>query len=269
MDMHPLDRATALEPLSEGLWRGETAPDYMNVVGPFGGVTVACLLNAVLKDPRRTDAPVAITTNYVTGVREGAFEIAVTLERSGKYLQHWSVVQRQQGGVCSTATVVTGRRSETFAHQPAQMPDAPPPDSLPQMTPPDTLSFLKCYDFRFVDGAPQLEAPFESLQAARSLAWMADRPGRPLDWLSLAALSDGFPFRLLTVRGGMAPMGTVSLSTYFLTTEEELAEQGSAPILGRAAGSRFNAHFHDQKVTFWDSKGRVLASGAQVVWFKE
>lgn len=266
---HPLDHATALEPLAKGRWRGATTPEYMNMVGPFGGVTLACLLNAVLKDSRRTDGPVAISANFCTGTKPGAFEIEVTLERSGKYLQHWSLRQMQGDTVCSTATVVTGRRTETFSHQSTPMPEAPAPEDVPAPPPPPVLNFLKQYEFRMIEGLPRIESPFPEPQSGRTLCWMRDATPRPLDWLSLAALSDGFPLRLLSVRGGIAPMGTVSLSTYFLCTEDELTTQGTAPILGEADAGRFHAHFWDQRAGFWGLDGRMLASAAQMAWFKQ
>lgn len=269
MTTHPLDLACALEPLSQGRWRGATTPDYMNMVGPFGGVTVAVLLNAVLQDDRRTDTPVAITTNFCTGTKPGPFEIDVTLERSGKYLQHWTLRQVQGDTVCSTATVVTGRRTDTFSHQAAPMPDVPVAATVPAQAAPPVLHFLQQYEFRFLEGQPRLDKPLETPAQARSRAWMRDAQPRPLDWLSLAALSDGFPLRIMTVRGGLVPMGTVSLSTYFLATQDDLDAQGTAPLLGEADGGRFHAHFQDQKVHFWGTNGTLLASGAQVAWFKQ
>ena len=47
--LHPLDLAINLELNNEGLWLGHTQPAYGNMVGPFGGVTSAVMLNAVLK----------------------------------------------------------------------------------------------------------------------------------------------------------------------------------------------------------------------------
>lgn len=267
--IHPFDDAIALTNLSEGKWRGATTPEYMNMVGPFGGITVAVCLNAVLRDPRRTNDPVAITTNFCTGVKPGPFEIHVTLERSGKYIQHWSVRQIQDDTVCTTASIVTGRRTDTFAHQVAQMPDVPSHEQTPKAPAPGALAFLHQYDFRFIEGAPVLDRRFETLQSDLTRIWMRDAQPRPLDWASFSALSDGFPLRLLSVRGGLKPMGTVSLTTYFLCSADDLAAQGTAPILGQARSTMFNAHFHDQQSLYWGKDGRLLASGTQVVWFKE
>ena len=50
---HPFNQAINLTLESEGSWRGHTHPAYSSMVGPFGGITSAVLLNAILKDPRR------------------------------------------------------------------------------------------------------------------------------------------------------------------------------------------------------------------------
>lgn len=266
---HPFDQAIALEPLSESLWRGATTPEYMNMVGPFGGVTAAVLMNAVLSDPRAAGDPVALSVNFCTGAKPGPFQIETRLERAGKYVQHWSLRQMQGDTVCSTATIVTGQRHETFAHQVSAMPQVPAADQIKRIPPPDALRFLHQYDFRFVEGAPELTAERDTPGSDLSRIWMRDAQPRALDWTSLAALSDGFPLRLLTVRGGLVPMGTVSMTTYFLCTGKELAELGEAPILGEARSNGFNAHFHDQKSLHWSADGRLLMSGTQVVWFRQ
>ena len=46
--LHPFDQAIALELQADGHWLGHTSPAYANMVGPFGGITAAQMLNAVL-----------------------------------------------------------------------------------------------------------------------------------------------------------------------------------------------------------------------------
>ncbi len=106
------------------------------------------------------------------------------------------------------------------------------------------MNWLQRYEFRFVEGTPTFsKTPFAEPASSHSLWWVSDQPPRPLDYLSLAAISDSFFLRLLHVRGTFGPMGTVSLSTYFHATPEELAEQGTAALLGAARAKRFNGRF--------------------------
>ena len=233
-------------------------------------MTAAALLRAVLGHDERAGDPVALTVNFCGAMPAGDFVITPKLQRTGKYTQHWSLELASGGNVLTTASVVCGRRTPVFSHQPQSMPVAPAPADCASLPTAGRMNWLERYDFRFVEGAPVYAAePFAEPAGSRSLMWVSDLPERPLDYLSLAALSDTFFLRLVHVRGTLAPMGTVSLTTYFHATPSELAAQSSAPLLGVAEGSRFHANFHDQQMELWGTDGRLLATGAQVVWFKE
>ncbi len=54
---HPFDQAIALTSTAEGEYTGATSPAYANMVGPFGGVTAAVALNAVLQHPALLGEP--------------------------------------------------------------------------------------------------------------------------------------------------------------------------------------------------------------------
>lgn len=69
---HPFDAAVGLTPLTAGLSTGETNPAYNNMVGPFGGVTAATLLESVLKHPERLGDPLSLTVNFAGPITEGA-----------------------------------------------------------------------------------------------------------------------------------------------------------------------------------------------------
>ena len=43
------------------------------MIGPFGGVTAAQALNAVLQHPQRLGEPVAFTVNFATALADGPF----------------------------------------------------------------------------------------------------------------------------------------------------------------------------------------------------
>lgn len=270
-DMHVFDKAIALTRLGEGRWQGQTGTDYANLVGPYGGFLSACLMNAVLSDARAAGDPVSITANFCAAVPEGGFEITTRQIRAGKYLQHWSVELLAGGRICTTASIILAKRQADYSHQPVAAPQVPPAADCQSLDmTPMPMGWLHRYDFRFVEGPPPFGNPPPDGQGpARSVNWVADKPARPLDHLSLTALSDSFLLRLFHVRGTMVPMGTVSMTTHFIATEEEIAEQGTAPVLGVADAIRFHGNFHDQHMQLWSASGKLLASGTQVVWFKQ
>jgi hypothetical protein len=53
MSVHAFDAAIALTPQGDGARQGHTSPAYANMIGPFGGITAAQALNAVLQHPQR------------------------------------------------------------------------------------------------------------------------------------------------------------------------------------------------------------------------
>ena len=58
MAAHVFDVAMALVRQGDVSFIGNTSPAYANMVGPFGGVTAAQALNAVMQHPDRLGEPV-------------------------------------------------------------------------------------------------------------------------------------------------------------------------------------------------------------------
>ncbi len=267
---HPLDIATRLVPVGDDRFSGHTSEHYWNFAGPFGGITAAILLRAVVDHPRRLGSPVALTVNFCAAIARGAFELVVSEQRSGKSTQHWSVTLLQGGLVAATASVVCGVRRSTWAHAHARPPVVPPADAVPPVVFSLPSNWLQRYRFRFVEGTPAISAtPHDVPADPRSILWLSDLPDRPLDVVSLAAMADAFLLRLLQVRGMFIPSSTVSLTTYFNGTDDEVRAQGTAPLCCVVDSRRFNGGFHDQTVELWGADGTLLASSVQVVWYKE
>lgn len=268
--LHPLDDATTLTPAGERRATGRTTPHYWNMAGPFGGVTAATLLRAVLDDPARIGDPVALTVNFCAAVGEGAFEVTWSETRAGKTVQHWNAQLSQGGRVVTTASIVCAVRRETWTHRPGVMPVAPPPEAVARLETHNRLAWLERYSFRYVEGPPRVDEPApETPRSPRSVIWLQDQPERPLDYLSLAALADAFIVRIVQVRGRPTPMGTVTLTTYFHAGRGTLDALGAAPVLGVADAKVFHDNFADQDISLWARDGTLLATGTQLAWFRE
>ena len=106
-------------------------------------------------------------------------------------------------------------------------------------------------------------------QASLSRFWMRDRPERPLDFCSLAALADVFYPRVFLRRAFRVPAGTVSMTVYFHAGAEMLRAVGSDFVLGQARGQFYHAGYFDQTAQLWSRSGAPLASSTQVVYYKE
>lgn len=268
MSEHVFDQAIALQPQGDGVWQGHTSPAYANMVGPFGGVTGAQALNAVLMHPQRLGDPVSLTVNFCAAVADGAFEVRARPARTNRSTQHWVIEMLQEGQTVLTATAFTATRRETWGVDEEPMPQVAPPDQvpLPDFSPP--VEFARRYEIRSMTGS--LPGVWDG-SGASSLTqlWLRDNPPRPLDFASLAAMSDIFFPRVFIRRAKHVPAGTVSMTAYFHASAEQLAQAGTGYLLGQARGQAFRNGYFDQTSQLWSQAGALLVTAHQIVYYKE
>lgn len=269
-DPHPFDLAIRLAPTGENRCSGSTSPAYANMVGPFGGITCAVLLQSVLVHAQRQGDPVALTVNFAAPIADGAFEIEARPVRTNRSTQHWIMQLTQKGAVAASATAVLAVRRPTWS-----APEAVPPSGMPEastlerMQRPGMPAWLGRYDLRFDEGS--LPASFDHGERAhsRSALWVRDEPPRPLDFPSLAAICDSFFPRIYLRRRSFVPVGTVSLTTFFHADAERLAAQSDRHVLGVARAMSYHNGFFDQNAEIWSDDGRLLAGSHQIVYYRE
>ncbi len=266
---HPFDRAIALSAPQDAdsrLLRGVTSDDYWNAVGPFGGVTAATLLNAVMRQLDRLPVPLSLTVSYAGAIRAGEFDILVRCLRGGRTTQHWSLelVQGSEREVMASALVVCGLRRDTWGVREALPPATPPPPPAFGARPGDSPRWLRWYREHLVSGDL-----YRANDHSETLSWIADAPARALDYTSLAAICDAFFPRIYLRRPSFVPIATVTLNVYFHAGQAVMDEQGCAPVLARATGQVFNEGFCDQEGRIWGLGDRLLATTHQVVWYRE
>jgi acyl-coenzyme A thioesterase PaaI-like protein len=128
---HLFDQAIALTPTADGVYTGAMSSAYANMVGPFGGVTAATALNAVLQHPALLGHPVALTVNFCAALADGPFEATARPVRTNRSTQRWVVELVQAGEVVMTATAMTAARRETWSVDDEPMPAVPVPGAVP------------------------------------------------------------------------------------------------------------------------------------------
>ncbi len=268
--MHAFDLATALEPVPGGGFRGRTSADYANMVGPFGGVTAACMLRAACLHPARIGEPIALTVNFASALADGDFVIEARAARTNRSTQHWIIELIQAGEIAATATAVFAIRRETWsAHEAAYPADVPAPDTLLRASTEGRPAWCRQIDMRFAHGG--LPDAFDAVEqpASASLVWLRDAPPRPLDVVALASLCDSFFPRVFLRRRKWLPIGTVSLTTYFHGDAAMLAAQGDRPVLGQVRAVNFRNGYYDQSAEVWGEGRQLLASTHQVVYYRD
>ncbi|GAB2551657.1 acyl-CoA thioesterase [Nocardia heshunensis] len=265
---HPFDNATELTPVSEGVFLGRSAPAYSNMVGPFGGLTAATMLRPVLDDPRRIGSPLSITVNFAGPVADGAFTIEADPVRTNRSTQHWMVTMSQDDAVVTTATVVCAVRRETWSDTEITPPAAPAPDTVEPAKMPEFPAWLGNYEMRFVEGGIAFDADSPAAPTSTTTLWVRDTPARPLDHLSLTAMSDIFFPRIMIRLGHMVPAGTVSMTVYFHTDTTQFPTNPADFVLATARAQHFGNGFFDQSAHLWTADGTPLTTSHQVVYFK-
>jgi acyl-CoA thioesterase len=265
-ELHGLDEAVRLEPAGEGRFVGHTSRKYWNFVGPFGGITAATALNAILQRADKLGDPLSLTVNFMAPIKEGAFTLDTRILRSNRSTQHWAVQLGQEGEAEPALSVIAvfAARRETWALREAKAPEAPPPEACKPFAPRLGIQWPQMYEMRYARGRFGVENP-DSL----THAWLSDVPPRPLDFLSLTALCDAFFPRIFLRRPQMAPIATVSLNIYFHVDAGELAREGAGPVLCAARAQVFNKGYYDQEGQVWGREGKLLATTQQIAWYKE
>ncbi|NEX60522.1 acyl-CoA thioesterase [Noviherbaspirillum galbum] len=278
MNDHDFDRAIQLQAddsldlsapsggLATMRYLAHTSEPYWNAISPFGGTTVALVLNAILQHPQRLGDPLAMTVNFAGPIQKGPMLVEVSPIRTGRSTQHWAMSIRQQGddSPLLTGTAVFAVRRDTWSDSESRMPAAPPPETLERQTPPANVPFLERYAMRYVDSHP-LQGGDSSL----TQCWISDLPPRPVDFPSLAAYCDSFAPRLFVRKGAPRPISTVSLSINFHIDGEALANEQCLAAFGRSRANGFYRGYYDQEAVLWSPRGSLLATTHQMVWFRD
>lgn len=275
--MHPFDQALQLtsgesgESGESGRCIGQPHPAWANFIGPFGGMTAAQMLQAVMQHPERLGEPTALTVNFCAAVADAPFAISAQPVRTNRSTQHWVVTLSQSDEVVITATAVTAVRRPTWSGQDADLPsDLTPPEQTEPANRGHTpaMAWLKQYESRPLVG--YFPPVWDGTQTPHSLTrmWVRHSEPRKLDALGLTAMSDVFFPRIFLRRATAVPAGTVSMTVYFHADAEELAAVGNDYVLCQAQGQRYQSGFFDQTGLLWSPAGALLASTHQIVYFK-
>jgi acyl-CoA thioesterase len=261
------DQAIALQDLGAGRYSGSTHSAWMNMVGPFGGITAAVLLQAVMQHPDRLGNPVSFTVNFCAGVADGVFEVAAKPARTNRSTQHWTIELTQGQHVVITATAVTAVRRTTFSSIEHNIPVVMAANQLPRSEPPK-LPWTQRYDMRALTG--HLPTVWDGTEGdTLTQMWVRDIQERSIDFVSLTALADSFFPRVYLRRRTFVPIGTVSMTVYFHADAAELAALGTDFVFGQAKAQCFFNGFFDHSAQLWSGAGTLLATTHQVVYFKE
>lgn len=262
--MNELDESLALRAAGPHAWAAHADPRREASTGMFGGWTAALLLKAVLADAGDAGSPVSLSVHFVSMISPGsALRIATRRLGGSRALSTWQAEVEAEGaeGPAAVATVILARRRESLGFTDATMPAAPPPEGLREFHPPG--SFGERSALKPVLGFPPFGQP-----DSRSVFWVSETSGRPLDAIQLAYLADNFPPRPWSRRKEPGPYSTLTMSVYFHAAEAELAAAGAAEVLLEVSASRAESSTVAAHARLWSRAGALLATTEQLGWFR-
>ena len=262
--MTELDESITLTPAAAHEWTGRADPRRVSTTGMFGGWTSALLLKAVLNDALDAGSPVALSVHFVNAViPASAFTVRTRPLGGSRALSTWQaeLLPQEAQNPAAIATVVLAKRRESFGFTDAVMPEAPPPDALPTFHPPGTFGERSLV--RPVHGFPIFDRA-----DARSVFWVRETSGRPIDAVQLAYLVDNYPPRSWSRRTEPGPYSTITLSAYFHATDAELAALGDDDVLIDVSSSRAESSTVAAHGRLWSRGGVLLATTEQLGWFR-
>ena len=260
--MSQLEQSLAMQDCGDAL-AAIADHNYEANTGMFGGWTAALLLKAVLEHPESRGSASALTVNFVERVVPGE-RLLVSRTKLGetRSIEHWRADLHRSDGkllVSGLAVLALRRPSETATD--FSFPCAPGPDQLACSNPPG--AFGRRTDTRAVSGIP----PF-GRDDLKSLVWVRESSGRPIDPIQLAYLSDVYAPRVFHIGSAARPSSTLTMSTYFLAGSEELAAVGDEYVLCEAEGTRIEQSLVGSHARLWSRHGKLLATTEQLCWFK-
>ncbi|RZI44097.1 thioesterase family protein [Herbaspirillum sp. HC18] len=266
MTTHPFDQAIALRHEEGDLFSGHTSEHYWNAISPFGGTTVATLLQAMLAHPQRLGDPLALTVNFAGPIRKGGFTVRAHAVRTGRSTQHWLMEIRQGNDAepAVTGTAVFAVRRDAWSDTESRLPVAAGPETLTVHPQPAHVPFLQRYEMRYPDGNPLTGGEDSVTQC-----WINDVPPRKLDFPSVAAYCDSFIPRLFVRKGAPTPIATVTLSINFHVDGVTLDGLDAQHAFAKSKANAFNGGYYDQEGQLWSRDGTLLATTHQIVWYRD
>jgi acyl-CoA thioesterase len=281
MTSNVFDEAVTLQPQADGTFIGNTHPAWWNMVGPFGGITAATVVQALVQHPHCLGEPAALTVNYVAALTGGPFHIALRITKTNRSSQHWMVEMQQtqsdgSSALVLTATAITAVRRKTYNGTDVEFPRVTAAHSLTRWDPNQiTMEWMQRYDMRVLQGpVPDFDTPppasgSSELPHSLTRQWVRHAEPRALDYTALAAMADVFYPRIWRQRHTWVPAGTVSMTVYFHADQADLAATGENFVLCEAHALTFRNGHSDQSARLWSDSGTLLATTHQLVYYKD
>jgi acyl-CoA thioesterase len=245
--------ATTPEPLGDGRYRATMDRGWWIVRGPNGGYVAAILVRAMEAELAVPDRQLrSLTVHYPRVPPEGAVEIQVAVERSGRGLS--TVSARLVDGdrlIALALGAFSGPYASPLSYDESPMPGTAPPDPMPPAPDDGPMPFIRQWRMAGAlggDGRPHTGG------------WMAPREEHPVDAALLVALADAWIPAPFLVTGEPFAAPTIDLTVH-IRAALPLPPQ---PVLGEFRSTVCRDGFFEEDGRLWAPDGTLLAQSRQL-----
>ena len=258
------DRNTAVTVLPNGTVEATMSPGWWIERGPNGGYVAAVILRALytgVDDLSRT--PRSFTVHYLAPPAEGAVQIEVITERTGRMLTFVSGRVRQGDRLIATAQAAFAPPLPGVEFCDLLPPDVVSPDMIkPMVMPPGApqIPLRQRYEQRWAVGSP----PFSGAPQAVAGGWIRLNPDEGLrlgDHLLVAALSDAWMPPVFSRIDTPMAVPTVDLTIHFRSPIPPV--EGDWYLVVFRSQMAIDG-FVEEDGEVWTSDGRLLAHSRQL-----
>ena len=256
---------TAVKPRGAGRYSATLDSGWWVGAGPNGGYLNAILIHACeaeIADPARVCR--SFTTHFLSRAAEGAVELDVVRERTGRSMSSMRVTMTQGDRTIAVAlgAFSTGREGPSFTD--VSMPDVPPPDAVtaPGFDPaiPDSAipEMARRSEQKWVIGA----RAFSGGEQARIGGWIRLPEHQPVDAAVLAAFADAWMPAMFSRVGGPWGITTVDLTVH-IRSLPPADHDGWCFVEFQSTASLDG--FCEEDGIIWSSDGTLLAHTRQLM----
>jgi len=260
--MGTLGQALSLRSDGPDRWLAYADPDHESMNAMFGGWTAGVTLGSVMRSAATGMAPTALTINFIKAIIPNQNVIIETKRLGGgRSIEHWraDLRRRSDDAVLASATVVLTDRRATDSHNQFSMPTVPDPEMLEDFHAPGPQGQQTMIH--------RISGEYGSGDSSTT-HWMRDRSGRRLDHVQLAYLSDQNAPRSFFWGAGPRFSATLTMTVYFLASDDEIEAAGDDYLLAETVGMRGHQAISDQLARIWSRVGVLLATTHQLCWYR-
>jgi acyl-CoA thioesterase len=259
--MSLFEQETAVERISEGLYRGELVKGWRVGEVPNGGYVLA-VAGRALRDALPHPDPLSVNAFYLAPTRLGPIDCKVEVLRTGRGTSFAEVKMYQDDElkikVTAAYTDLSRLKGENWSATPR--PEFPSWDEC-EPSGDKGVEFRQRAEIRLVSGK-EVFSEKKGDGSGQFSGWVKLRDGSEPDAISLLMYADAFPPPVLSIYGPVGWVPTIEL------TVQVRAHPAPGPLQARLTSRHLIEGVVEEDGEYWDSAGNLVALSRQTAKFR-